>query len=122
MNADQLPDLREALEAGPLTEQQVQELLDLAQAQTVMIQALEKKANLAQTWARAHYHGKRKADQALLESVRRVARDSARLAQNWPKHELEPVLHGKPTRDQKILARQVANGIAQHILNQVKGE
>ncbi len=124
MTADDFPALRQALEAGDLTHEQIEELLTTAEEQATMIAALEKRADLSQTWARAHYKGKEKAEKALLESVRRVARDSARLARRWPKHELAKTIPGgkKPTKEQVRLARTVANGIATHIENQVKGE
>lgn len=115
------PALRQALEAGELTRQQIAELLTAAEEQATMIAALEKRAQMATTWARAHYNGKKKAEKALLESVKRVARDSAALARRWPKHELaKMVVGGKPTKDQQYIARVTANNIAQHILNQVE--
>ena len=124
MTTEELTALRQALEAGDLQHEQIEELLTTAEEQATMIAALEKRAELGQIWARAHYKGKEKAEKALLESVRRVARDSARLARRWPKHELAKVLPRgqKPTKEQKALAILVAGGIATHIENQVKGE
>ena len=124
MTADDLPALRQALEAGELKHEEILELLEMAEQQAAEIESLERRADLGQTWARAHYKGKEKAEKALLHSVRRVARDSAKLARRWPKHELAKTIPGgkKPTKEQVHLARAVANGIATHIENQVKGE
>jgi len=122
MTPDEITALRQALEADDLKHAQVVELLDTVEQQTTEIADLNRRLDLAVHWTRAHYNGKVKSDKALLESVRRVARDSAMLARRWPKHELAKTLPGgqKPTKEQVQLARTVANGIATHILNQIK--
>ena len=116
------PTLRQALEAGDLKHAQVEALVDRVEQQATEIADLERKMTLAITWTRAHYNGKRKAEKELLDSVRKTVRDSAALARHWPKHELAKTLPGgqKPTKEQVQLARTVANGIATHILNQIK--
>ena len=119
-----IPALRQAHEAGDLQHKQIAELLDTIEQQAAEIAELNRRLDLAIHWTRAHYNGKRKADQALLDSVRRVARDSAALARRWPKHELARALPGgqKPTKEQRNIANMTANGIATHIMNQVKEE
>jgi hypothetical protein len=119
-----IPALRQAVEAGDLQHEQIAELLDTVEQQATEIADLNRRLDLAIHWTRAHYNGKRKADQALLDSVRRVARDSAALARRWPKHELARALPGgqKPTKEQRNIANMTANGIATHIMNQVKEE
>jgi len=119
-----IPALRQALEAGDLKHAQVEALVDRVEQQATEIADRDRKLGLAQTWVRSYYRAKQKAEAELLRSVRSVARDSAKLARRWPKHELAKTLPGgqKPTKEQVQLARTVANGIATHILNQVKEE
>jgi len=118
------PTLRRALEAGDLKHEQITELLDTVEQQEAEIADLEHKVTMSLTWTRSYYKAKSKAEKALLESVRRVARDSAALARRWPKHELARALPGgqKPTKEQRNIANMTANGIATHIMNQVKEE
>jgi len=124
IDANDITALRQALEAGDLKHAQVEALVDRVEQQATEIADLDHRVTMALTWTRSYYKAKSKAEKALLESVRRVARDSAALARRWPKHELVKFVPAgqKPTKEQVKLARTVANGIATHILNQVKEE
>ena len=122
MTPDELATLRHALEAGDLQHGQILELLELAEGQATEIASLEKQVQLALTWTRAHYNGKRKAEKELLTCVKQVVRDSAKLARRWPKNELANILSAKPTKEQQQLAHQVAGGIELYILKQIEVE
>ena len=117
MTTNNFPALRQALEAGDLKHEQILELLATAEEQAGTITDLERRLDLAVTWARSHNRAREKAEKALATNVGTAIRGCAKIAQRWPKQHLRDFYPGneKPDKQAQKLAHLVANGIATRI-------
>ena len=103
MTTDNLPALRQALEAGDLKHEQILELLAMAEQQAGTMADLNRRLDLAVTWARTHDRAREKAEKALAANVSQAIRGCAKIAQRWPKEHLRDFFPRNTVRGRLLL-------------------